>query len=101
MADKFSIALIGKIGDNMFGERLCDKGWTARLVSEFDEVLKKLPPVSKEVLTLHWGLGDEGPHTLAEIGERLNMSSGEVGQLETSVLENLMACSHRVDDRQL
>ena len=45
------------------------------------DAVKRMFPREREMLTMRYGLGDEVPHTLKEIGDRLNMSRERVRQL--------------------
>ena len=49
-----------------------------------------LPDPERDVIRLRYGMnGDEGPHTLAEIARRLDLTPEQVGTLEERALERL------------
>ena len=52
-------------------------------------VLDELPERDREVITARYGIGDQEPQTLDEIGRRLGLSRERVRQLERSALERL------------
>jgi len=51
--------------------------------------LKKLPPREYQILVLYFGLNEERPHTLEEIGRRLNLSRERVRQLKEKALNKI------------
>jgi RNA polymerase primary sigma factor len=53
------------------------------------EVLECLNPRQRLVLQLRFGLGNGTPHTLAEVGDQLNISRERVRQLENEALRKL------------
>jgi RNA polymerase primary sigma factor len=53
------------------------------------EVLGELSEKEREVLTLRFGLNDDQPRTLREIGERLGISRERVRQIENQALAKL------------
>jgi RNA polymerase primary sigma factor len=53
------------------------------------EVLESLNPRQRLVLQLRFGLGNRSPHTLAEVGQQLNISRERVRQLEDEALRKL------------
>jgi RNA polymerase primary sigma factor len=52
-------------------------------------LLDRLPQRAALVLRLHFGLGDEGPVTLEEIGDRLGLTRERVHQIEKAALAEL------------
>ena len=57
-----------------------------------DEILrqlKKLTPREYKILILYFGLADERPHTLEEIGNNLNLSRERVRQLKEKALNKI------------
>jgi RNA polymerase primary sigma factor len=63
-----------------------DQDRTARKVAD---LLTALPKRQRQVLRWRFGLGRERPHTLQEIGSRLNLSRERVRQIETAALTEL------------
>jgi RNA polymerase primary sigma factor len=55
-----------------------------------DSALADLPdPRHRQVLKLHYGLGDEEPRTLKQIGDRLGLTAARISQLESAALAAL------------
>ncbi len=59
------------------------------LQEDLESGLQKLSDRKKRIVELRFGLTDEAPETLAEIGERFDLSRERVRQLETEALEEL------------
>jgi RNA polymerase primary sigma factor len=55
------------------------------------EALTALPPRDRQVVVLRYGLGDEEPRTLEEIGKRLGLTRERVRQIEVESLRRLAA----------
>ncbi len=51
--------------------------------------LKKLPPREFKILVLYFGLDGERPHTLEEIGNKLNLSRERIRQLKEKALNKI------------
>jgi RNA polymerase primary sigma factor len=58
-------------------------------MAALQSALVGLPDAQRHVIELHYGLGDEKPLTLREIGRRLGLSREAVGQLEKEALQRL------------
>lgn len=56
---------------------------------ELDKMLQTLPPREMEVLRLRYGLTEEEPLTLNEVGRRLGITRERVRQLEMQAIERL------------
>ncbi len=59
------------------------------LFRELREILKELSPKEERVLTLRFGLEDNYPRTLEEIGEIFNLSRERIRQIEEKALQKL------------
>ncbi|HEU5424169.1 MAG TPA: sigma-70 family RNA polymerase sigma factor [Nitrolancea sp.] len=59
------------------------------LQRDVSKVLEQLTPRQRLVLQLRFGLNNGTPHTLAEVGEQLNISRERVRQLENEALRKL------------
>jgi RNA polymerase primary sigma factor len=55
------------------------------------EMLEALPANERQVITLRFGLGDEGPMTLEAIGQRIGVSRERIRQIEAAALRKLRA----------
>lgn len=90
---------IGKEEDATFGEFVEDEESPApeeeatetMLREQVRSVLHELPPREARVLRLRYGLSGERIHTLAEIGDKLNLSRERVRQIEARALRRLRA----------
>jgi len=56
---------------------------------ELDKMLQTLPPREMDVLRLRYGLTEEEPLTLQEVGRRLGITRERVRQLEVQAIERL------------
>jgi RNA polymerase sigma factor (sigma-70 family) len=59
------------------------------LPGEIDRLLAALTSREGEILRLRFGLGRDGPRTLEQIGERLNVSRERIRQIESRALSKL------------
>lgn len=59
------------------------------LVAQVRSALAELTPKERAVMTLRFGLGDDEPRTLQEIGDRLDLSGERVRQIESRAKEKL------------
>lgn len=64
---------------------------TARkfLVRHINEILNELKPRERRILEMRFGLGDEEPHTLEEVGERFGVTRERIRQIEAKALEKI------------
>lgn len=61
------------------------------LHKDLEELLNVLDDREREIIKLRYGLEDEEPQTLEEVGEKLNISRERVRQLEQRALKKLKA----------
>jgi RNA polymerase sigma factor (sigma-70 family) len=66
-----------------------DELLTRDLSREVERALASLKPREQRVLRLRFGLGGETPHTLEEIGQRLEVTRERIRQIETMALAKL------------
>jgi RNA polymerase sigma factor (sigma-70 family) len=66
-----------------------DELLTRDLSREVERALAALKPREQRVLRLRFGLGGETPHTLEEIGQRLEVTRERIRQIETQALAKL------------
>jgi RNA polymerase primary sigma factor len=98
-ADKGPASLdqgVGEDGETSLGDLIPNDGPTVEdeVSSELDntrlrEAVDGLPEPEREVLTLRFGLHEEGPVALRETGRRMGLSSERVRQLEDRALRRL------------
>lgn len=54
-----------------------------------DEVMRKLKPIERDVISRHFGLNGKRALTLKEIGERYNLTKERIRQIEHTALDKL------------
>lgn len=59
------------------------------LKNELQDILKELTPREAKVLQLRYGLGDNRPHTLEEVGKEFNVTRERIRQIEAKALRKL------------
>jgi len=59
------------------------------LTNQVDRALATLSPKEKEILRLRFGIGEEGEHTLEEVGKRFSVTRERIRQIETKALRKL------------
>jgi RNA polymerase nonessential primary-like sigma factor len=94
-----TISLDLKIGDNQdteLSELLADEGISPNelitqemLRQDLSDLLASLKPVQREVLILRFGLLDNQERSLAQIGEKLNVSRERVRQIQQQAMTAL------------
>ncbi len=62
---------------------------TQDLTTQVERALATLSPKEKEILRLRFGIGDEGEHTLEEVGRRFSVTRERIRQIETKALRKL------------
>ena len=65
--------------------------------AQIEQTLQSLPPREERVLRLRFGIGDDHPYTLDEIGQVLRVSRERVRQIQAAAIRRLQA-SHELDD---
>jgi RNA polymerase primary sigma factor len=83
---------VDSLGEVLLDER--DEARAAELAEADDvrhalDLLGHLPDVEASVLRLRFGLGDDTPRTLKEVGERLGLTRERVRQIESEALSKL------------
>jgi RNA polymerase primary sigma factor len=59
------------------------------LTTQVDRALATLSPKEKEILRLRFGIGEEGEHTLEEVGRRFAVTRERIRQIEAKALRKL------------
>jgi RNA polymerase primary sigma factor len=59
------------------------------LTNQVERALGMLSAKEKEILRLRFGIGDEGEHTLEEVGKRFSVTRERIRQIETKALRKL------------
>jgi RNA polymerase primary sigma factor len=59
------------------------------LTTQVDRALATLSPKEKEILRLRFGIGEEGEHTLEEVGKRFAVTRERIRQIEAKALRKL------------
>ncbi len=59
------------------------------LREQINEILDDLTPREREILAMRFGLGDEVPHTLEEVGKKFNITRERVRQIQQRALEKI------------
>jgi len=59
------------------------------LTNQVERALGTLSAKEKEILRLRFGIGDEGEHTLEEVGKRFSVTRERIRQIETKELRKL------------
>jgi RNA polymerase primary sigma factor len=54
-----------------------------------ERALSMLSPKEKEILRLRFGIGEEGEHTLEEVGKRFDVTRERIRQIEAKALRKL------------
>ena len=62
---------------------------THDLTTQVERALAMLSPKEKEILRLRFGIGDEGEHTLEEVGKRFAVTRERIRQIEAKALRKL------------
>ena len=59
------------------------------LTTQIERALSTLSPKEKEILRLRFGIGEEGEHTLEEVGKRFAVTRERIRQIEAKALRKL------------
>jgi RNA polymerase primary sigma factor len=59
------------------------------LMTQVERALATLSPKEKEILRLRFGIGEEGEHTLEEVGKRFSVTRERIRQIEAKALRKL------------
>jgi RNA polymerase primary sigma factor len=59
------------------------------LTTQVERALSTLSPKEKEILRLRFGIGEEGEHTLEEVGRRFSVTRERIRQIEAKALRKL------------
>jgi RNA polymerase primary sigma factor len=59
------------------------------LMQQVEKALATLSPKEKEILRLRFGIGEEGEHTLEEVGKRFAVTRERIRQIEAKALRKL------------
>ncbi len=62
---------------------------TQDLSTQVERALSMLSPKEKEILRLRFGIGEEGEHTLEEVGKRFDVTRERIRQIEAKALRKL------------
>ena len=62
---------------------------TRDLTAQVERALAMLSPKEKEILRLRFGIGEEGEHTLEEVGKRFAVTRERIRQIEAKALRKL------------
>ena len=62
---------------------------TQDLTTQVERALSTLSPKEKEILRLRFGIGEEGEHTLEEVGKRFAVTRERIRQIEAKALRKL------------
>ncbi|OLC39146.1 MAG: hypothetical protein AUH81_02510 [Candidatus Rokubacteria bacterium 13_1_40CM_4_69_5] len=62
---------------------------TQDLTTQVERALAMLSPKEKEILRLRFGIGEEGEHTLEEVGKRFAVTRERIRQIEAKALRKL------------
>ncbi len=62
---------------------------TQDLTTQVERALGTLSPKEKEILRLRFGIGEEGEHTLEEVGRRFSVTRERIRQIEAKAIRKL------------
>lgn len=75
-----------------------DEAANSMLRDQIQEILSELTPREQQVLRLRYGLDDNHPHTLEEVGRKLNVTRERIRQIEAKALRKLKRKNMRMKD---
>jgi RNA polymerase primary sigma factor len=61
----------------------------AALANQTERLLEMLTPREAKVLRLRFGIGEQGEHTLEEVGQRFSVTRERIRQIEARALDRL------------
>jgi RNA polymerase primary sigma factor len=90
----------GAQGDSEIGELIEDASAVAPLEAvgevmrreQLKEILASLTHRERSVIELRYGLRDDRPHTLDEVGQRFGLTRERIRQIEAKTLAKLRSC---------
>jgi len=75
------------------GEALLPDSYTNRIeqVREIDRILSTLTPREQTVMRMRFGIGQDEPFTLEQVGQQLSVTRERIRQIEAKALKKLKA----------
>ncbi|MCG4584792.1 sigma-70 family RNA polymerase sigma factor, partial [Anaerosalibacter bizertensis] len=70
------------------------------LEENLDKILSTLSPREKEILELRFGLRDNKPNTLQEIGDKYNLTRERIRQIESKALKKIRKTNYKTSIKE-